>query len=43
MITKIIMHGVGSYKEKVEFDTNEKYIFFFFLNGSGKTLIIRFL
>ncbi|KPH56468.1 hypothetical protein HPU229334_01755 [Helicobacter pullorum] len=43
MITKIIMHGVGSYKEKVEFDTNEKYIFIYGLNGSGKTLITRFL
>ena len=43
MITKIIMQGVGSYKEKIEFDTNEKYIFIYGLNGSGKTLITRFL
>lgn len=43
MITKITMQGVGSYKEKIEFDTNKKHIFIYGLNGSGKTLITRFL
>ena len=43
MITKITMQGIGSFKERVEFDTDKKYIFIYGLNGVGKTLISKFL
>lgn len=43
MITKITMQDIGSFKEKVEFDTNKKYVFIYGLNGVGKTLIGKFL